>query len=343
MAFSVLMWTVTPAIAADQDTPASIPTHFTVNSGQGTPPLVKAKWEEEKADPYLESGDRDHEQPGTQILPPLVKGAKKTITICAIVTDEEGLDTIATVKAWVEAPHVDKYCNGGFGGPFILNEEYKPQTQANDAKARFQQAYNAGLTTINTNAGINYAEIMQELDNGSAAIYCGDFQLDYEDPAGDYTITVRPQDTSAQWGSLSNDLTYVGVAGFEVDFDSIDYKTVNIGVEKMVDGDYNFDLGDGLPTVRSIGNVLLNLTIKQDAMGLPLESDVHYAARMGNTSATRVDYDPNQLVTLPDVLGLSSESKMDFWITVYETAPDTDSYNGTMTLGCVPVDFPSCG
>ena len=202
---------------------------------------------------------------------------------------------------------------------------------------------------------------MQELNNGSAEVYCGDFPLNYEDPAGDYLVEVRAQDNDANWGILENNFDYVAVAGFEVDFSSINYNTVTIGDEKMVDGnggnglpidpnDPNdpslgaFDYSDGLPTVKGIGNKKLNLTVSQDKMTLPLASDVSYSARMGNIVATKMSYAPGATVTLPEILELSGVSKLDFWITVFQTDPNntTGIYNGTMTLGCIPIAFNNC-
>lgn len=328
----------------DQNNPLGLTTGFTISSAEtGDDPLVKVKWEEEKAVTSLESGDSSHSSFGSQFLPPLVKDADKMITICTVVTDDNGLGTIATVKAWVNAPQADKYCAPNeFSGPYILSSEYNPQTEANAAIARFQTAVDADLVTYNEDRNIDYTEVMQELNNGSAEIYCGDFPLNYEDPAGEYGVEIKAQDTTARWGTLTNTFDYIGVAGFEVDFSQISYNTVSIGDEKMVDGDTIFSSGDGLPTVRSIGNMRLKLTVEQDEMGLPLESDVKYAARMGDTSATKVTYNPNVRKTLPDILELSSESKMDFWITVFQTIPNQDTYSGNITLGCVSVAFEPC-
>lgn len=344
----MMMWTISPALAEcpgpSCGTVTGIDTEFTISGGSGgDAPLVKVKWEEEKVVSSLESGDPSHYTHGSQFLPPLEKGVDKMITICTVVTDEQGLGTIATVKAWVDAPQIDKYCDDtDLGSPYILGSEYDPQTEAAAAIERFQNADNKGLTTYTDYPGIDYAEVIQELNNGSAEIFCGDFPLNYEDPAGEYTVEVKAQDTDANWGFLVNTFDYIGVAGFEVDFSAINYNSVTIGDEKMVDGDGIWNTADIKPTVRSIGNVRLNLTVRQDAMTLPLDSDVLYAARMGNTTATKVSYGPNETVTLPEVLELSSQSKMDFWITVFQTVPDQNVYTGNMTIGCTLVEFPDC-
>ena len=333
--------------SGNENVPLEVSTQFNINNcGTGNDPLVKVKWEEEMAVTSLESGDENHQTLGTQIYPPLAQGVDKMITVCAIVADEQGLSTIATVKAWVKQPNSQPFCRADLGGPYVLTSQYNPETPTGsaNAKARFQAADAIGLTTYNTAMGIDYAEVMQELNNGSAEVYCGDFPLNYEDPAGDYLVEVKAQDNDTNWGTLDNKFDYVAVAGFDVDFTNIDYGTITIGDEKMVDGNGIFSASDGLPTVRGIGNMKLNLTVEQDKMTLPLASDVSYAARMGNTSATKVPYNPDTMVTLPEILELSGVSKLDFWITVIQTDPNntSDIYNGIMTLGCTPVGFTLC-
>ncbi len=347
VAFAFAMSSALPAIAQttsgnDYD-PADIGTEFDISTaGSGDAPIVKAKWEEETYITPLESGDTTHQVPGTQIYPPLDEGVDKMITICSVVTDYQGLGTIATVKAWVDYPEVLPYCKGlsPYPGPFVLTKAYNPDTQANAAIARVLAANNAGLITYQQ--GFNYNEVWGELNNGGAAVYCGDFPLNYEDPAGEYTVEVKAQDTSNMWGMLTNHFDYVPVAGFEVDFGTVDYGIVTIGQEKQVLGNGVFGPDVTTPTVRGIGNMMLNLTVRQNAMGLPLGTDVAYAARMGNTEATKVSYGPNTTVTLPEVLGLSGISKMDFWITVYQTIPNQIHYVGDMTIGSIPVDFAAC-
>lgn len=353
VAFTMSGVTVMATDAGDQYNSLGIPTQFEIsNSGTGNDPVVLVKWEEEKTVSSLESGDNSHLTGGTQIYPPLEKDIDKMITICSVVKDQQGLNTIMTVKAWVDAPNIDKYCGDTEMGVYPLAKEYDPTSGMADAMARFQTAVDYGLTTYNS--GTTYQDIWNGINNGGVQIYCGDFPLNYEDPAGTYSIDVKAQDSSNRWGFLQNDLDYIAVAGFEVDFSTIDYGIVTLGNESQVLGnggngqadpyDTAFNYSDGMPTVRGIGNKRLNLTVSQDLMELPHIGDVSYAARMGNTEATKVPYDPEQTVELPDVLELSGISKLDFWITVTETDPDnaTNIYNGNMTLGCTPADFDPC-
>jgi len=321
---------------ADYDLPITTELSVINNITGNENPIVKAKWEEELGVTNRESGDPTHITAGSQFNPPLVNGAKKAITVCTVVTDPQGLGTIATVKAEVDGP------NCGGKTPYWLYEltrTYNPDTQAAAAKTLFTNAYNKGLVAFSDTQLYPYDEIMNELNNGHAAIYCGPFDIDYEDPSGDYVVTIKAQDTLNGTTLFSNEFLYVPMAGVVADFSAVNYGSVQLMNQAMAPaGDYDIINTPGAPTVKNIGNTRMTLSVTQDQMGLPLPTDIVYAARVGDTTHTKVTYNPNTLTPLVTIFGLSEIQKMDFWVTVRQTGEST-AYTGNMTLTADAVDF----
>ncbi|MBN2075059.1 MAG: PKD domain-containing protein, partial [Dehalococcoidales bacterium] len=80
--------------------------NVTIGTGGGVIPAVKCKWEQQPVavEPTMEDADQSHIEPGFQVLPPLVAGAKKMIEYYAVVTDEEDGGSLAQVFADVYHP-----------------------------------------------------------------------------------------------------------------------------------------------------------------------------------------------------------------------------------------------
>lgn len=341
-----------PASALATANPGDITTNLhVITAGEeldgNVAPIVKVKWEEEEVnDATWESGDPSHLTHGSQFNPPLQNLAKKSINVCAIVTDPQGLGTIATVKAEVDGPDCGGktpywlYEMGGHDANLHTAPVYNPDTQAAAAIARFQEADNKGLTQYKT--GYDYAEVYNELLNGHAAVYCGPFQIDYEDPAGTYVVNVKAQDTLNATEILTNTFYYVPMAGFVTDFSNVNYGSVQLMQEAQVYGDFDLATTNNKPTVKSIGNTRMKLSIWQDKMGLPLDTDVVYAARVGDTNHTKVAYNPYETKDLLTEFALSEIQKMDFWVTVRQTGASQD-YSGAMTLSATPLGFMETG
>ena len=344
------------ALAQTAGNPGPIQTGMHVITGGGddtnNAPVVKVKWEEEKVDPNFESGDPNHSTPGTQINPPLIDGAKKEVTVCAVVTDEQGLGTIATVKAEIVGPDCggkDPYWYYELGSEDSNHHTlpvYDPQSQADAAIARVLAAENMGLTKYATD--YDYQEVWEELYDGSAAVYCGSFLLDYEDPAGAYDVNVKAQDTLNATTILNNEFDYLPVAGFVTDFTAVNYGNVQLMQEKQVYGDEILSSGDGKPTVKSVGNTRMELSVLQDRMGLAAAPviPITYAARVGSTTqGSIVSYNPDVTTDLVTQFELSQKYKMDFWVTVREADNNssTQDYTGVMTLSATPLSFAEAG
>lgn len=351
---------------------AAITGEVTVQS-TGNVPLVKCKWEQEPIT-GLESGDLTHVlfKPGapsnSQFNPPMVKGAKKPIEYYAVVTDLEEGGNLAQVFVDVfhpvlsPAPYNNSTDPRGalfkYEIPMVPTVQFIGGSMIGDTDkmnevTTLNRAYDAKLITFNN--GITIEDVRTELLKGTAVLWKGTALIDYEQPAGEYTVKAYAIDK--QNGTslpLVNTFTYVPIAGVEVDFDKIVYGSVVMGVNKMIAGDVVWDanpspvtVGEGQAkqaTVRNIGNTLAHVTIKQSDMGFGQDINgmwnVSFDARMGNSDSNKMFFNPNQTVTLPNWLALSTQDELDLSIKVQKAVPGKTLYTGDIVIGAVIEPFP---
>jgi len=337
----------TAAFAEDMNTTSSV----NVATGGGETPFVKCKWEQQPpaVEPSLEDGDPTHATPGFQILPPLVAGATKTIQYFAVVTDEEDGGNVQQVFADVYHPMYspEPYGPSKVGGiqprPYFKYEipfSLSPLTKA-QMITKFQTAWEAGLVTLGE---FTYDDIIYELDKGTAKLWWGQAEIDYEQPAGLYDVYVFAFDWNENLSApVWNQFLYVPVCGIEADFTGIDFGSTKLGVEKMIPGDLIWDDPAGInnATVRNIGNTWAHVTIMFDDMGFGQDVNdtwnVNFDARMGSDDTYYVGpIMPYQEVTLPNALGLSMKDELDISIKIIKGFGE---HNGCITLGCVQESF----
>jgi hypothetical protein len=251
--------------------------------------------------------------------------------------------------------------NGSDPGPNAsLKFEVKLSLATTDetAVALFNAAYAANLVTINANTpiypaagGTQVGDIQEELNQQSARLYWGTFPFDNCELAGDYPVVINAVNGQNVHGTLTNTLQWLASTGAQFDFDTVNYGNVAIGVEKQIDGDrtWNTSLTGANPaTVRNIGNTYLQVTVKQDDMGLGQTQpgnvwNVSYDARLGDgdtgnlLAEGKVYYNPNVTATMPQILKLCAATKVDFSIKVVKDPSMTNihSYTGKMTLGAI--------
>lgn len=357
-----LLLTAAPAMADPV-----IPTEVDVTGGTTSPPIIKVKWEQDTT-PSLEDGDPGHAIDGAQFLPPGVFGGTKIVQYWVIVTDPEGVATVAEVMVNVYHPA---------GPPENGSHKYKIVLTKVDKFGvgipAYEAARGAGLVFYGYNPAIQAdytdVEVMDELNKCTAEVYMAEEVLDYHQPAGDYTVMADACDQGNAYASeatprtdLVNTFTYVAVAGFEVDFNALNYGTVEVCKNKWIAGDviWNTPL-DAAPapnpaTVRNIGNTDIKITVHQDDMTFghtgitptayqgtvppaPGQSNwnVNFDARLGSDPANEMYYDPCVTVTLPNVLKLCNTDELDFSIHVIESIAGV--HTGTTTLGCEEVAF----
>lgn len=351
--------------------PGEIPATVTVNGGGGgSAPIVKAKWEQSpgitngKAN---ETGDPTHavSSPNkTQIMPPLVFDTNVRVQYWAVVTDPEGNADVSTVLVDVFHP-AGLPLDGSFKYQKLLVKQVLADGIAayNAAKASNLIYYNTGYSDVEVQA-----EFFKQTD---VSVWMVEYDLYYEQPAGAYKAVYDAFDFENHWASqggtsLENFFDYIAVAAIEVDFNSFNYGSVNVNMDKWINGNTVFDTLGAAPspvpaTVRNIGNVQTYLTFKNDGMGFgfngttatsysgataptPADSNwnVYFDLLMGPPNPANVLYfDPGVTVTTPNALGLSTQDELDLSIHVIKSLPGAKS--GTLTLGAAAAPWSPVG
>lgn len=316
----VLLFALMVIIPASAQDPVTVNTGVSIQTGGGSAPIVKAKMELEPIEVW-ESGDPTHAVPGTQILPPCVFEGQKAVYYAAVVTDEEDNGNVKLVFADVYHP------DGSFKYQVNFYEELDKETGI-DA---FMQGARYGLVAYNRD--YDYAEVLNELEKGTAAVWIGVALLDYCQMDGDYRVDVTAIDQNDNYSDpFTNYFLYVPVACAEFDFTAVNYGSVAISRNVWRAGDVLFGTADK-PTVRNIGNTPVRVKIQQSDMGFGKDNlgywMVCFDARLGMQGAEPT-YCPNEIVTLPDILDRSHTEELDFSIHVYK---GTGRHTGQMTLG----------
>jgi hypothetical protein len=299
--------------------------------------MIKCKWE------TPDDGDPGHVMAGSQVLPPVCYQGTKEMHYWAIVTDPEGTGTVSTV--WADVWHPA-------GPPEFESFKYQLQLLLEPDKQfalqEFEWAYNAGLVTFGydyvNQCTFTYEDVIHELEQCLADFYRGVQWMDYHQPAGAYRVEAYAYDKNNNPSEhLVNYFDYVPVTACEFDFQSVNYGSIDVCYNKWVGGNLTF--GDGIPTVRNIGNTNCRVQVAQDDMGFGKTDpdwNVEYDARLGayGVHAYYLPYkykgdpdpDPIPMTTLEDVLELCNTEKLDFSIHVIKADPG--QYSGTMVLSC---------
>jgi hypothetical protein len=337
------------------------PAQVVVVGGEGNPPLILCQWQ------TPDDGDPSHGEAGTQLLPSGKFQVDKDIFFWAVVTDPEGVGSIASVYGDVFHPQGPPEF-GSFKYQLALElipkeesgppypEGSLPPLPIEDIKAIVQQAHADGLISLGVNpdaepTGTLYTieEVLHQLEQCLADLYYGRQVMSYHQPAGEYQTGIYAFDganNESEW--LWNSFDYVATTACEFDFNTIDYGSVEVCTNKWVGGDDVFVSDDGKPTVRNVGNTDTMIIVAQDDMGLGMtdgEYNIEYDARLGPVGGNpHVVYDPTDLLTtpvsmttIPGILKLCNTDKLDFSLHVKKAA--SGDYTGRMTIGCTYAPF----
>lgn len=303
-------------------------------------------------------GTDDSTTLGAQFIPSGKYQVNKRIAVCAVVTDPDGVADIDAVYADTFYPEniflgpnhtADRQGCGQLMSEFTLGRLSK--ADGIELFCNKVRTNNTNLPVFNTQPiQYTYDEICAadgELWKETAYVYCGERDLSYEDPSGDYKTLVMAQDKAGLNGTLNNYFKYMPLTAFETDFSKIVYGTVKLNTHKIINGDLTWDAMDaGKASVRNIGNTRLSMRVWQDDMGLGQTDNlwnVKYDGRVGSNAAFRV-YNPNTTTTLNDPLNLSETNEMDFSIDISKFPPthEGDNYTGNMTLSAVSTGHLVC-
>ena len=361
----------------------NVNTGLTRGSGGGDIPVIKAKWEMKGpclngadyiACPSVGEGNDDEVSAGAQFDAPGVWGANMNYTVCAIATDPDGVADLAGVYADIyypegkaihdRTPSTDVHRDTARGTQDIgvegCGEFIEENTLHQLTKAEGYHLFCEEIRDNNYNLPVfseyyDYDEICApdgELMKEEAYVYCSDKDLIWEDPAGDYKVNVFAQDNASNNSvTLTNYFEYMPFTGFEKDFSSVSYGQVMLNTHKKISGDLTF--GNGIPSIRNVGNTRLWMKVAQDDMGLGQSSgiwNVQYDGRVGNNESDWTNYDPfgykgttpGSYAQLEDIVDLSELEEMDFSILVKKWPNVNTSYSGTMWLSATSAPFRNC-
>lgn len=356
---------VNAAVAVAQTTvEVGVGTSLTQDTSGGQNPIVKAKWEmnatKDANGKYL-GVDDDMDVPGAQFMPSGAKDVSKRIALCAIVTDPDGLSDVTTAPGAVYADvfyptdialgdsHNPLTDQSGLGCGELMQEDKMTQLSKTDGIELFCNRVRYGQTELTTfQSPYTYDEICKadgELPKETAAVFCVEKNLSYEDPSGHYKVWAVGQDKVGLQNVLKNTFEYLPLTAFATDFTSVSYGNVRLGTHKIINGDLTW--GASLATIRNIGNTRAAIGIQQNDMGFGKTNglwNVQYDARIGNEEADwtiyypDVDYPNGSYTPLKKDLDLSEVNEMDFSILVSKFPPTHDgtSYSGSMTLNATP-------
>lgn len=351
-----------PAMAASVDTSVNVLT------GGSVPPVVKCFWTADGRGPShdSETGDPTHQVLGVQIKP--VPGFQniRQITFYAVVTDLMGWGNISHVFADVYYP-TSGTTDPGKNGELKFEVELTRSGTDDFAAGVFKDAAAAGpdadpifgMTTINTSAkdpqteaNINEADIVEELEQQMAIKYFGTYYMENCELAGRYKVVINAFNIQGAMGSLEGWFDWVGLTAADFDFNKVNYGSVPQGSQtqyKPIGGDRDWDIPEENPapspngaTIANIGNTYLRMTVNQNDMGLGktvltgggFTWNVHYGVRLGDDNPV-VYYDPGQTATTAQILKLCALEKIDFYIKIDKDLTAGTPKVGTMTLGAV--------
>lgn len=246
--FMVAMAFVVAPVAAEKTATTAVDI---INCG-GVAPVIKCKWENDTSE-WMEDGDTTHDIFGSQFDPTCDDELTKEIFVYAVVTDEQGYDTISNVRFNVEGP---------------CGEELIADTCMSKVTTGALDLLNAANLTdlISYYNDYDLADVRTELGNcPTAMLYCGSFEIGYCSPAGEYTVAIVAEDDSFQSSDIvENVFTMNRAACCEYDFTEINWGTItNDNSEAIVPGDENMDTS-WYPTVNNLGNIAINIKVRQE-------------------------------------------------------------------------------
>jgi len=291
---------------------SSVGTSVTIGSS-GSTPVVKCKWEQEPDNNiydeagvnqnlnnvnFLESGDTIHavypDRTKTQINPPLIQNTKKLVQYYAVVQNLSN-GTIGNVFALVFHPTASPAPYNNFTGNVPSpGARGNSESAANLFKYKvsysligtaqiggalynasvlstFQNAYNANL--IDFYGDFDYADALDELQQGLATLWGGTAYIDFEQPAGLYTVDLYAQSNAGALSTVcTNWFRYMALCGIEVDFNAVQFGNVGLNQEVSKGGDQVWDYplaaapSPNKATVRNVGNTWTHVLVSETDM-----------------------------------------------------------------------------
>lgn len=267
--------------------------------------------------------DDDPLTPGTQVNPiPGVGNDKsyKDFYKYAIVSDPNGIADIVTVYEQLFYPNNTQVtsevtCNDITGNVAEYTQALKDAVNASLISSADYTNYTVGLQA--SKARYKIFKIKNSLSN------C--------DPAGSYRVYFKVADRSGGYNFDNTNFDYTALKAIGLDFDSVNYGSVSVGIRKVIGGDEDWST-PALPTIKNEGNDPLKIEIKAsklkgDTLGQYVQAS-DLSAELGAASLPQLS-ESFQLLDSP--LIPCTPTQIDFDITPsYGTT--TDNYRGTIAV-----------
>jgi hypothetical protein len=262
------------AIAADFDTEAVV-------GGSGSAPYVCAKFETPDHDPAA----------GTQIEP--IPGGQRIVKFYVVVGDPNGIDDVSAVyikvyhpdgtfkfqldairPGWTVIPYsgmvdMDGDCSGDKAVPLALDML--------DAEGRIEYGFDPVRGAKMTLDTLKY-----DLEHGKQFLVELRGEMDYHQPAGDYTVEAIVVDRGGKSSTLVNIFNYKSVVALRCDFSKISWGNVNVCQWNVLYGDEDLNTPTK-PTIQNIGND-------------PAKIELHFTEMLGQNFGKSIpDFDATML------------------------------------------------
>jgi hypothetical protein len=227
-----------------------------------------------------------------------------------------------------ESDAVDITCDG----PCPIMGEAVPSEEAKHAIAA--AVYYGHITQAQAD------EILFYIKEKQYKIYREIDKMNCCDPAGYYTVLVRVTGSTGANTEISNDFEYYSIKALKTDFKTVNYGLIPIGFKKWINGDYIFDEGVAIPTLRNNGNDPFKVRIKgtdlinQENNNYKILVNYLDAWFMGKTidplAYTWKTFSP----TTPSVFARCTDQKIDFSVNA-PTGTSSGTYKGSITLEAI--------
>ncbi len=229
-----------------------VDTKVEVTSGGGTnsTPIIKAKWETAGTGC---AKDDDTSKPGTQVDPNVPQG-DKTVYFWAVVTDTSLQDLTGV---WVDIWYPDGIT---LKDQIQLSQHYDA-SQWVQAQNCVTAADTAGLVVYDPDPNIDFADVLVELQKGTAWLFRGQYTFTHGQYGGFYEACYYALDDSSVSDELCNCFEYVRTVYVEADFEAIDFGAAGLSEHTIVPGNDILSWLDGEPTVKNGGNVDTKISV----------------------------------------------------------------------------------
>jgi cysteine-rich repeat protein len=336
--------------------PGAVGTGLNLSSSANQPPKIMAGWAMNKTfSDQGHLGQDDSTASSSQFMPSGKFEIGKPVVLCALASDPNGLADLNNISAKVFYPQ-DVFLGGGQTGSQSGCGQQKgseillTKLEKKDGLNLFcEQIRNQNNNLPIFGEGVDFEKICGAgggLVSETAMVACGEIELAYNDPSGDYKSEISVKDNAGLAGTLEGSFKYLELVAFEIDFDHVGYGEMKLNEKEIISGDETFLAGDGLPTVRNIGNTRLQIKIKQDDTGLGKDEsgdwNVLYGGRVGTAEFT--DYLPESWTNLLSSLNLSQAAPLDLAIQIFKFPINRAdlNYAGSLSLSALKASHLMC-